>query len=136
MENLLAEAPKATQLGSQIGGAGLGPFAVTYSPDQNGAIAGLKSITNIVSSIIGVLTLAAAIWFLFNFIIGGIQWIASGGDKHNLEQSQQRITNAFLGLIIVAAGWTILALTGRFLGIDTVISDPAKFIQQLFPGPR
>lgn len=133
MEKVLAAAP--VNLGSSIGGEGLGPFGKTLpGGGAGGATTGLINITKIVSSVIGVMTVAAMIWFIFNFIIGGIQWIASGGDKHNLEQSQQRITNAFMGLLIVAAGWTILALAGKFLGIDTLISAPGKFIDSLFPG--
>ena len=119
-------AQNAKPLGSRIGGDALGPFANIAD-----GIAGLKAITSIVSAIIGVMTVAAGIWFLFNFIIGGIQWISSGGDKHGLEQAQQRITNAFIGLLIVVAGWTILALASRFLGFDFLLSHPEDVINAL-----
>ncbi len=115
MEKIFAQ----TQLGGSIAGdgKGLGPFAGLSGPEL-----ALQAITKVVSSIIGVMTVAAGIWFLFNFIIGGVQWISSGGDKHGLEQAQQRITNAFIGLIIVVAGWAILALVSQFLGIDFLLS--------------
>ncbi len=114
-----------------IGGEGLGPFGkVSSSLAQSGAT-GLQKITSAVSAAIGILTIAAAIWFFFQFIIGGFSWITAGGDKGKLTEARDRITNAFIGLIIVVAGWSILALTGKVLGLDTLISSPSTFIQNL-----
>lgn len=120
-----------TQLGTRIGDNcdGLGPLCT-----PTGALGSLQAITRVISSIIGVITAVAGIWFFLNFIIAGVQWIGAGGDKHTLEEAQKRITNAFIGLIIVVAGWSILALAGKFLGYDILISDPQRMIQQLFPG--
>lgn len=115
----------ALELG-QIGGEGLGPFG--SSPGD-----GLTGITNIVSSVIGIMTIAAGIWFLFQFIIGGFNWINAGGDKSKLQTSKDRLTNAFVGLIIVVAGWAILALAGTFFGVDFTISDPTGTLQLLNP---
>lgn len=120
----------AKPLGSTLTGEGLGPFAKIVSSGGEG----LKSLTNIISAIIGVMTVAAGIWFLFNFIIGGIQWISGGGDKHALESAQQRITNAFIGLVIVIAGFTILSLASVFLGYDFLITNPDNVMKSLFPG--
>lgn len=121
-ETIYAQVPKP--LGGGIGtGDGLGPFS-----NVNTAVGGLMGVTKIISGIIGIMTIAAGIWFFFNFIIGGIQWISAGGDKHNLEQARQRITNAFVGLIIVVAGWTILALASKFTGFDFLITNPAGVI--------
>ena len=128
MEKIFAQAP--TELG-KIGGEGLGPFSNISSGLQ-----GLRSITSIVSSIIGVMTIAAGIWFLFNFIAGGLQWISAGGDKNSLQQAQQRIQNALLGLVIVVVGWSILALAGTFLGFDILINDPETILRQLTPKPQ
>jgi len=55
--------------------------------------------------------------FLF-LIMGGLQWITSGGDKSQLEQARNKITNALIGLIIVAASFAIFTLVGQFLGFN------------------
>lgn len=123
--------PAPIPLGT-IGGSGLGPFGnVNYSAGQAGGISALVSVTGAISSIIGLMTIAAVIWFVFQFILGGFGWITSGGDKAKLQEAHQRITNAFIGLLIVVAGWSILALVGIFLGIDTVVSVPKTIIEQL-----
>lgn len=113
-----------TDLGT-IGGSGLGPFA--ESPGD-----GLSGITRMVSSIIGFMTIAAGVWFLFQFIIGGFNWISAGGDKAKLQSSRDRLTNSLVGLVVVVAGWSILALAGTFLGVDFTMSG-GNLLQQLSP---
>jgi hypothetical protein len=123
-----------TPLGGTIGGngEGLGPFAGKTQSGTAGGVQALQQVTQVVSSVLGVMTITAGIWFLFNIVVAGIQYISAGGDKHNLEDAQKRITNALIGIVIVAASWSILALVGRFLGIDTVISNPGTLMSQLF----
>lgn len=96
-----------------ISGPGLGPFGANPPSDN-----ALTVIIKGVSAIIGFLTLAAFIWFMFQLVIGGIQWVTSGGDKNSLESARNRLTHAFVGLIIVVAGVSILAIIGQFLGVN------------------
>lgn len=126
IQTVFAETPLGT-IGGQ-GQQGLGPFAGITD-----AVQGLQAVTSVVSSVIGVMTVAAGIWFLFNLLSGGFQWISAGGDKNALTQAQQRIQNAFIGLIIVVAGWTLLALAGRFLGFDILLNSPTNIINQITP---
>lgn len=119
---------QAQQLGG-IGGEGLGPFGNFGTSGTSGEQA-LSAVTRVVSAVIGVMTVAAALWFILQFIVGGVSWITSGGDKAKLEEARNRITNAFIGLLIVVAGWSILALVGQFLGYNILI-NPGETIQQL-----
>ena len=121
---------QAVPLG-KIGGEGLGPFG-NISGDTSGA-SGLKGITTIVSSTIGIMTVAAGIWFLFQFVIGGFNWISSGGDKAKLQASRDKLTNALIGLIVVVAGWAILALAGTFLNVELTIQNPGDLLNNLNP---
>lgn len=120
--NILAQA--AVPLGP-IGGEGLGPFG--KNPGD-----GVTGIAKIVSSVIGLMTIAAGIWFLFQFITGGISWISAGGDKSKLQGARDRLTNSFLGLVVVVAGWAILALASTFFGVDFTLSTDA-LLRQLAP---
>lgn len=132
--NVFAQEPLGT-----IGGEGLGPFGNIGQNiarnDPAGGVRGLTAVTKTVSSIIGIMTVAAAIWFIFQFLTGGFFWITSGGDKSKLETARHRINDAFVGLLIVVAGWAILALAGQFLGFDILITEPGTVINQLrIPG--
>jgi hypothetical protein len=77
------------------------------------------------------MTIAAGIWFIFQFLIGGFFWITSGGDKQKLHEARERITNAFVGLLIVVVGWAILSFAGQFFGYDILLKNPGTIIQQL-----
>lgn len=114
-----------------IGGGGLGPLGKISGSLAGSRTLGLEKVTDAVSAIIGVMTLGAAIWFIFQFLVGGIGWITSGGDKGKLTEARDRLTNAFIGLIIVVAGWGILALAGKFFGFDILINDPGEVINSL-----
>lgn len=128
-----AYAATSNSLGS-ICGTALGPFGeCIYGPgDGPRAVTGIASI---VSSIVGVMTLGAGIWFLFQVIIGGFSWITSGGDKSKLETARHRINDAFIGLVVVVAGWGILALASQFFNTDFSLNDPFTIIQHLKPKP-
>lgn len=118
-----------------IGGEGLGPFGKIGQGIVKDSPAGLIGVTKTVSSIVGIMTVAAGIWFMFQLLTGGFFWMTSGGDKAKLETARHRINDAFVGLLIVVAGWAILALTGQFLGFDILITNPGEVMNQLrIPG--
>jgi hypothetical protein len=134
MIHKLLAATTATQL-DPIGGEGLGPVGAKVNSflgtSTTGGVNALNSITSIVSSVIGFMTVAAGIWFIFMFLIGGYTWMTSLGDKHKLEEARNRIVNALIGLVIVVAGWGILALVGQFFGMDVLVTDPTTIIKNL-----
>lgn len=79
---------------------------------------GLTSAGKFISSISNVLIIVAAIAAFIYLILGGLEWITSGGDKTGLESARNKITHAIVGLIVVAAAWAVWILVGKFLGIN------------------
>lgn len=76
----------------------------------------------------------AGLLLLMYLIWGGIDWIVSEGDKEKLSKAQHKITNAIIGIIVVAISLTIFVTVGGILGI--VQSGPGGFsftLPQLFP---
>ena len=89
---------------------------------------------NLISTVVGFLTIVAGISFILYFIIAGFSWITAGGDPEKVKKAQANITNALIGLIIVAIAYTVTAIIGSILGFD--ILNPAQVIeQQLSPQP-
>lgn len=76
------------------------------------------TIPGIISAFIRLTVVIAGIVFFFILVIGGIRWIASGGDKAQTEAARNQITAALVGLVIVFAAWAILALIKTFFGVD------------------
>lgn len=87
-----------------------------------GDFASLGGITvpSIVSAFVKFSLVIAAIVFFFILVIGGIRWIASGGDKAQTEGARNQITAALVGLVIVFAAWAIIALIKVFFGVDVL----------------
>jgi len=114
-------------------GKGFGPIAeVLCKISGQGDAAKVetgKQLNKVISTIIGVMTAVAALWFIFQFITAGYQWISSGGDKNNLEEARNKITNSLIGLILVVGAWIIMGVVGRILGLD--ILNPGKLLQTL-----
>ena len=115
------------ELGTIGKGKGFGPFA-----NISDLATATGYFTKIVSNIIGVMTIAGGIWFIFQFIIGGYGWLTAGGDKAGVQAAQSRITNAFIGLTVVVAAYAIIWIIGELLGFD--ILHPGDLIELIGPG--
>lgn len=71
----------------------------------------------IISSTFAFLLIVAGLLAFVFLVLGGIQWITSGGDKAGLEGARNRIIHAIVGLIVVFSAWAITILLQQFLGI-------------------
>jgi len=101
----------------------LGPFGIGSTENIGSKFGGA------ISAIIGFLTIMAGLFFIFQFLAGALQWIASGGDKTGLQAAQQKLTNSFIGLILIVAAMAIISLLSTFLGFT--ILNPAQFIEAI-----
>jgi hypothetical protein len=63
-----------------------------------------------------VMAIAAIMVFLF-LIWGAIDWITSAGDKSKLESARNKIMNAIVGLIVLAATTGLFIVIQQFLNI-------------------
>ena len=77
-------------------------------------------IGDVISAVVGILLLVSAVLAFLYLIMGGIQWITSGGDKTGMEAARNKITHAIVGLIIVGAAWAIMILVQNFLGVQII----------------
>jgi len=96
----------------------LATFAAETIPIVKPDIVKFTEIGKLISNIIYLIFVLAALIFFFMLVIGGIQWMLSGGDKAATEAARGRITAALIGLVIVFAAWAITVLIEKFLGIS------------------
>lgn len=93
---------------------------ISILPGGQFSALGNITIPGIVSAVVKlILVLAALIAFIF-LIIGGIRWITSGGDKEGTAKAQSTITAALIGLLIVFAAWAIIQLLQTFFGLPSL----------------
>ncbi len=95
---------------------------IVIQPPQAGGqqIIRIENIGSLISAAVGVLLILSALLAFFYLILGGIQWITSGGDKAAMEAARNKITHAIVGLIVVGAAWAIMMLVQNFLGVSII----------------
>lgn len=99
----------------------LGPirgFGTLGNPTDSG----IGTFAKFISSTIGLMTIIAIIWFIFNFFIGAIGIISAGGDKNALETAKKKITTGVIGFVVVVSAIFIIQLIGFLLGIGNILS--------------
>jgi hypothetical protein len=72
------------------------------------------------AGIVGLFLIIATLYAFIQLLIGGLNYITSGGDKAQVEAAQQRIQYAIIGLFVVFAAWGIFLLLLQFFGMSPV----------------
>lgn len=85
------------------------------------------TFSNLISSMIGLMTIIAIIWFVFVFIIGALGIITSGGDKAALETSRKKITSGIVGLIVTVLAVIVIRFIGDLIGLENILDVPKMF---------
>lgn len=96
-------------------GTGLGPFSNAHSYDID--VAGF-ALSTIISTVIGVITVVAGIWFIFNLVIAAIGILVSGGSEEAIKNNTKKLTQSLLGLVMVIGAIALMSLIGLILGIN------------------
>jgi hypothetical protein len=120
MNKLLTKTSVALATGATYLGLALPAFAINVDPCPRGTTNGTNfsglcnlsanNIGNVISGVITILLIAAAIIALFFLIWGGIRWITSGGDKSKVDSARQTIIASIIGLIISLLAFFIITL--------------------------
>jgi hypothetical protein len=87
------------------------------------------SLSNVLSNIIGFITLIAGLAFIIYFMIGSISWITSAGDTNKSQKARSTLTNALIGLAITVLAYPIASVLGSIFGVS--FTSPAKLINSL-----
>lgn len=90
-----------------------GSIGTTVDP----TVTPFTNLGRLISNAIQIIMFIAGLAFFVYLIIGGLQWITSGGDKAGTEAARNRITAAFIGLVIVVAAFAITLIVERVFGI-------------------
>jgi len=78
----------------------------------------LSDVVGIIRNIISILAPAAAIAFFIVILVGGYQFLTSGGDPKATGQARNTLTYGIIGVILVVAAWLILTVIKNITGVD------------------
>lgn len=82
----------------------------------------ITDIGKLLSSGVSLAIIIAGILVFAFLVMGGIQYITSGGDKTKTEEAGKKITAALVGLAIVAASWALIKIISYFFGVGDIFS--------------
>src|SRR4030042_3781346 len=82
-----------------------------------GSLSATQFLGRLIPALISLGLVIGGVIFIFMLIIGGIEWISSGGDKMRYESARKRITNALVGLVVRFSFLAIINLVECFFGI-------------------
>lgn len=77
----------------------------------------------LISAVLNIVMVIALLLVFLYLILGGIQWITSGGDKGKTEEARNKITAAVVGIIILAAAYALVQFVAWILGFEGGINE-------------
>lgn len=66
------------------------------------------------------LIIVGFLMFVIYFILGGLKWIQSQGEKAKIEEAQKQITYALIGLLVSFSIFAIVKIIGFVFGIQNL----------------
>ncbi len=84
-----------------------------------------------ISSVIGLISIIAIIWFVIIIITSGISDMGAGSDQKATEASKKRITNGLIGILITIFGILIINFAEQIFNVTGLLNIPYMFTQIL-----
>lgn len=97
------------------------PVTVTQKQGQGIQAQGASAEGIVQIILLNVITLFFAvggIGVVIYFIWGAVDWIMAGGDKEKISNARKKMTNAIIGLILLALSFAIIRTVGSIAGFD------------------
>lgn len=85
-----------------------------------------RGMGDLITQYLGAVMSVAALLLLLYLIWGAIDWISSGGDKSKVEKGREKITQAVIGIIVMASTLALFLTIQAFLGINLFQLNASK----------
>jgi cellobiose-specific phosphotransferase system component IIC len=92
-------------------------FNINLGDEVSSRVSINSDLGTFVERVFSAIIIVAAIATLMYMVYGGVQWVTSGGEKDKITEARSKITNALIGLAVVASAWAIFLLVDYFFGI-------------------
>jgi NADH:ubiquinone oxidoreductase subunit 6 (subunit J) len=94
----------------------IGQPAAGYGVNISGSAEHIVDV--ILKNVITLFFTVGAIGVIIYFIWGAVDWILAGGDKEKISSARKKITNALIGLTLLALAFVIIAVVGEIVGFS------------------
>lgn len=96
----------------------LKPPSQAYSQGADAGTGAVTNLENMLSTVIGFLTILAGLFFVVYFLMAAISWIGAGGDVGKISKARDQIIQGVIGLIVIIAAYSVIGLIGSIIGLD------------------
>ncbi len=97
-------------------------YVLAAGIQNEGGVATLEGIEGAFENIVGALLAFAGIVLFIMLIVGGVNFITSGGDPKGLEAAKKTLTYALMGMVMVALGYLVLVFVSDFTGNTSLLN--------------
>lgn len=94
------------------------------TPDKTTGQVGLGPILSLVNIAFNLIFIVAGLFAFFQLIMAGYQFMNAGGDSKQVSAAWNKITQTFLGIIIMIGSFLISAIMGQIF-----FGDPLHFLR-------
>ncbi len=86
-------------------------------PDAN-QVATIRCLEPLFKNVVTAVVSLSGVALFIMLLIGGFNFLFSGGDQKKLEKARGTITNAIVGLVIIVSAYLILRTVSVFTGVN------------------
>lgn len=108
-----------TYLAVSLGFAAPTAFAQSVSK-VDPVVAPFTDLGVVIRNFLSIIFFVAGLLAFVYLLLGGLQWITSGGDKMAATAARDKITSALVGLIIIVAAFAITLILEKVFGIRII----------------
>lgn len=89
-----------------------------FLPSNLSSLTGVGFLQKFLNLAITLCLVVGGVIFFFMLLSGGIRWIASSGDKTQLEEARKQITHALIGMALLLSTFAIIQLIQSLFGVS------------------
>ncbi len=94
------------------------PTHYTTSDCVKSTLVPYANIGHVMGAVFSFVLVFASILVFCYFLLGGVQWMTSGGDKQAAQAAKDRLTAALVGLLIILSVWGVARITEAAFGVS------------------
>ena len=96
--------------------SGLSDVRSEFSGSTGSLFLGARDIPELIAAIIRILLMIGGAIAVLFVIIGGYQYLTSGGNEEAAEKGRKTVTNALIGVVVVVLSWVIVNVVVNTVG--------------------
>lgn len=96
--------------------SGLNDVRGEFSGTTGSLFMGARDVPELIAAIIRILLMIGGAIAVLFVIIGGYQYLTSGGNEEAAEKGRKTVTNALIGVVVVVLSWVIVNVVVNTVG--------------------